>query len=56
MTGNRNNQTKHVLKELTYKLTLSKAHRLFLEDENNIDKKNNFLIENIHPPNKNKEC
>ena len=32
------------------KLTLSKAHGLFLEDNDNIDMKDTYKITNVHPP------
>ena len=49
MTRNRFNQAKHQSTS-TNNLTLSKAHILFLEDNDNIDKKNTYKITNVHTP------
>ena len=55
MTRNRFNQVKHQWKSMTggssgNNLTLSKARGLFLEDNDNIDRKDNHTITNVHPP------
>ena len=49
MTRNRFNQVKHQGTS-TNNLTLSKAHGLFLEDNDNIDIKDTYKISNVHPP------
>ena len=49
MTRNRFNQAKHKSTS-TNNLTLSKARGLFLEDNDNIDMKDNYKIANVHPP------
>ena len=58
MTRNRFNQAKHQLgnpllgstSTSTNNLTLSKAHGLFLEVNDNIDMKDTYKITNVHPP------
>ena len=53
MTRNRFNQAKHQSTSTSASrnnLTLSKAHGLFLEDNDNIDMKDTFKITNVHPP------
>ena len=53
MTRNRFNQAKHQSTSTSTtmnKLTLSKAHSLFLEDKDNIDMKDTYKITNVHPP------
>ena len=51
MTRNRFNQAKHKSASTsTNNLTLSKARGLFLEDNDNIDMKDNYKITNLHPP------
>ena len=54
MTRNRFNQAKNQsgnsLLGSTNNLTLSKAHGLFLEDNDNIDMKDTYKITNVHPP------
>ena len=66
MTRNRFNQAKHQWRSMTggpwgnpllgstststNNLTLSKAHGLFLEDNDNIDMKDTYKITNVHPP------
>ena len=51
MTRNRFNQAKHQSTTTsTNNLTLSKARGLFLEDNDNIDMKDNYKITNVHPP------
>ena len=51
MTRNRFNQSKHQSTSTsTNNLTLSKARGLFLEDNDNIDMKDNYNITNVHPP------
>ena len=49
MTRNRFNQAKHHMGNGN-NLTLSKAQGLFLEDNDNIDIKDNYKITNVHPP------
>ena len=49
MTRNRFNQAKHQGTS-TNNLTLSKAHGLVLEDNDNIDMKDTYKITNVHPP------
>ena len=49
MKRNRFNQAKHQWTS-TNNLTLSKAHKLFLEDNDNIEMKNTYEITNVHPP------
>ena len=49
MTRNSFNQTKNQGAS-TNNLTPSKAHQLFLEDNDNIDKKDTYKITNVHPP------
>ena len=48
MTRNRFNQAKQPT--TTNNLSTSKAHKLFLEDNDNIDMKNTYKIKNMHPP------
>ena len=48
MTRNRFNQAKHQWIS-TNNVTLSKAHGLFLEDNDNIDMKDTYKITNVHP-------
>ena len=56
MTRNRFNQAKNQSGNSllgltsTNNLTLSKAHGLFLEDNDNIDMKDTYKITNVHPP------
>ena len=64
MTRNRFNQSKHQWRSMargpsgnprlgstsTNILTLSKAHGLFLEDNENIDMKHTYKITNVNPP------
>ena len=53
MMRNRFNQAKHQSTSISKSmnnLTLSKAHGLFLEDNNNIDMKDTDKITNVHPP------
>ena len=51
MTRNRFNQAKHQPTSTpTNNLTLSKAHGLFLEDNDNIDMKDTYKIIKVHPP------
>ena len=52
MTRNRFNQAKQSISTSTSmnKLTLSKAHGLLLEDNDNIDMKDTYKITNVHPP------
>ena len=58
MTGNRLNQAKHKsgnpllgsTSTSTNNLTLSKARGLFLEDNDNVDMKDTYIITNVHPP------
>ena len=51
MTRNRFNQAKHQSTSTSMNnLTLSRAHGLFLEDNDNIDMKDNYKITNVHPP------
>ena len=58
MTRNRFNQVKHKsgnpllgsTSTSTNNLTLSKARRLFLEDNDDIDMKDTYKITNVHPP------
>ena len=51
MTRNRFNQGKHKSTSTsTNNLTLSKARGLFLEDNDNIDMKDNYKITNVYPP------
>ena len=53
MPRNRFNQAKHhSTSKLTSmnNLTLSKAHGLFLVDNDNIDIKDTYKITNVHPP------
>ena len=53
MTKNRFNQAKHQSTSTstsTYNLTLSKARRLFLEDNDNIDMKHTYKVTNVHLP------
>ena len=53
MTRNRFNQAKHQSTSTSTSmnnLTLSKAHGLFLEDNDNIDMKDTYKITNLHPP------
>ena len=66
MTRNRFNQAKHQLRSMTRgpsgnpllgstststnNLTLSKAHGLFLEDNDDIDMKDTYKTKNVHPP------
>ena len=56
MTRNRFNQAKNQSRNSllgltsTNNLTLSKARGLFLEDNDNIDKKDTYKITNVHPP------
>ena len=50
MTKIRFNQAKQSISTSTNNLTLSKARGLFLEDNDNIDMKDNCKITNIHPP------
>ena len=53
MTGNRFNQTKHQSTSTStsmINLTLSKAHGVFLEDNDIIDMKDTYKITNVHPP------
>ena len=54
MTRNRFNQAKHQMGNGN-NLTLSKAHGLFLEDNDNIDMKDIYKITNVHPPKKMKK-
>ena len=49
MTRNRFNQAKHQGTS-TNNLTLSNAHGLFLEDNDNIDMKDTYKFTNVHPP------
>ena len=50
MTRNRFNQAKHQSTSTpTNNLTLSKAHALFLEDNDNINMKDIYKILNVHP-------
>ena len=47
------NQAKHRLTSTSTSmnnLTLSKAHGLFLEDNDNIDLKDTYKVTNVHPP------
>ena len=51
MTRNRFNQAKQQSTSTSMNnLTLSKAHLLFLEDNDNIDMKDTYKITNVHPP------
>ena len=51
MTRNELNQAKHQSTSTpTNNLTLSKAHGLFLEDNDNIDMKDTYKTINVHPP------
>ena len=53
MTRNRFNQAKQQstsTSTLMNNLTISKAHGLFLEDNDNIDMKDTYKITNVHPP------
>ena len=53
MTRNRFNQAKHQSTSTSTSmnnLTLSKAHGLFLEDNDNSDMKDTYKITNVHPP------
>ena len=53
MTRNRFNQAKHQSTSTStsmINLTLSKAHGLFPEDNDNIDMKDTYKITNVHPP------
>ena len=51
MTRNRFNQVKHQsISTPTNNLALSKAHGLFLEDNDNIVMKDIYKITNVHPP------
>ena len=51
MTRNRFNQAKHQSTSTsTNSLKLSKAHGLFLEDNDNIDIQDTYKITNVHPP------
>ena len=64
MTRNRFNQAKHQWRSMTggpsgnpilgitstNNLTLSQAHGLFLEDNDNIDMKDTYKFTNVHPP------
>ena len=54
MTRNRFNQAKHQSTSTSTStsmnnLTLSKAHCLFLEENDNIDMKDTYKITNVHP-------
>ena len=49
MTGNRFNHAKHHMGNGN-NLTLSRAHGLFLEDNDNIDTKDTYKITNVNPP------
>ena len=53
MTRNRFNQAKHQSTSTSTSmnnLTLSQAHDLFLEDNDNFDMKDTYKITNVHPP------
>ena len=53
MTRNRFNQAKHQSTSTSTSmnnLTLSEAHGLFLEDNDNIDMKDTYKSTNVHPP------
>ena len=49
MSGNRFNQAKHQ-SAITNNLTTNKARQLFLEDNDNIDMKDFYIITIVHPP------